>query len=320
MPPSSHDDPHAAVSDGRSSIDNQTELRRSLRTVFRAMLGRDPDVRTLENITASFGSGNSPAVQLVVHVWHSPEFRKNLSVLAPAVAPAFIHGARVQMIESLLPAAARILDLGGANSPLYEMGYPYEFERYVMVDLPSEQRCDQYRDVKNVLPDRAFVHYGDMADLSEFMDESFDLVWSGESIEHISMDSAVRMLSEVQRVLARDGHFCLDTPNRLVTRVQMAAAGGGFIHPEHKHEYAPDELRSLLEHAGFSIERAKGLCAMPTVASCQKFDVADFVRGQAISDDLDNAYIQFFDCVKGSRSPQRPERPPNAAAQSGDRR
>lgn len=298
MPGLKHQRKPSAGSVVGSYVGAHTELRNSLTAVFHAMLGRDPDTTTLNNIDAAFGGAEHPIAELVVHIWHSPEFRKRLSEMAPSITPDFIHGARVRMIEALLPAANNILDLGGANSPLYEMGYRHQFKRYVLVDLPADQRCDQYREIKRVAAERVSIHYGDMADLSAFSDETFDLVWSGQSIEHISIDSAVHMLREVHRVLTPDGHFCLDTPNRLVTRVQMAADGGGFIHPEHKHEYTTGELRHLLESSGFNIVLAKGLCSMPSVTARRVYDPVDFVRGQAICDDLDDAYIQFYSCVK----------------------
>jgi predicted SAM-dependent methyltransferase len=106
------------------------------------------------------------------------------------------------------------------------------------------------------------------------------------------------MLKEAHRILRPGGAFCLDTPNRLLTRLHTAWCGGGFIHPEHKYEYEPDELREELKRAGFVISRSKGICAMPATIAKQTFDYSDFVLGDPLTDNVHEAYIQFFHCCR----------------------
>ena len=83
-----------------------------------------------------------------------------------------------------------------------------------------------------------------------FEDQSFDLVWSSEVIEHVA-DTA-RWLSEVRRVLAPGARLLLTTPNHGRTRV---AVGGieRFSEPlgEHLHLYSKRSLRGLLVDFGF---------------------------------------------------------------------
>jgi SAM-dependent methyltransferase len=209
-----------------------------------------------------------------------------------------IHSARLKLVRHLLPPATQILDLGGANAPLYRMGYLHRFSRLVLVDLPPEERHDMFKEVsleRTEAGGEIVLRYGDMTELANFDDDSFDLVWSGQSIEHVSRLDGEKMCKQAFRVLRRGGSFCLDTPNRLLTRVHT---GGGFIHPDHKHEYLPSELRLMLRRCGFDIKEEFGVCEMPLTCRSGRFNYQDFFIGGALTKNLDHAYIQYFHCVK----------------------
>ena len=87
--------------------------------------------------------------------------------------------------------------------------------------------------------------YHSMVDLSDYPDDSVDLVYSGQSIEHVPTDVADTVLSEVRRVL-RPGRVPRHRhPERRVTRLQQPE----FIDPDHEHEYTDAEMRSN-DHRG----------------------------------------------------------------------
>jgi SAM-dependent methyltransferase len=84
-----------------------------------------------------------------------------------------------------------------------------------------------------------------------FADNSFDLVWSSEVIEHVA-DTA-RWLSEVRRVLAPGGRLLLTTPSH--GRLRVAWHGvEAFSEPlgDHLHLYTRRSLRELLGEFGFA--------------------------------------------------------------------
>jgi predicted SAM-dependent methyltransferase len=212
-----------------------------------------------------------------------------------------IHQARLRLVEKYLPKADVIVDLGGAGSPLYQLGYPYPFRKLTIVDLPADNRDEQYKQI--VLPQEIAdaggeisIKYGSMIDLAGFEDNSVDLVWSGQSIEHISLAEGRAMCRNVLRILRKGGSFCLDTPNRYLTEIHTRPIGGGFINPDHKHEYYTDELKNLLKDSGFRIRTELGLCHMPF--SREEISYADFIFSRSISRDLRNSYIQFYRCIK----------------------
>ncbi|HLG86471.1 MAG TPA: methyltransferase domain-containing protein [Alphaproteobacteria bacterium] len=213
----------------------------------------------------------------------------------------YIHMARCRLVRTLLPPAATICDLGGANSPLHLMGYPYPFERMVMVDLPTEERHEIYgrfeaRPYEG--PGTVEVLYANMVHLDALPANAFDLVWSGQSIEHVDEEDGRQMCAEAFRILKPGGAFCLDTPNGLISSVHAATAGLKLIHPEHKIEYEPARLEKMLWDAGFAVIDRWGICRMPQTATIGVFSYDDFRDGGPISKDVENCYIQYYACRK----------------------
>lgn len=212
-----------------------------------------------------------------------------------------LHAARLSMVKTILPPGKKILDLGGINAPLFRMGYPHEFNEMVLVDLPAEDRHEMYRSIE--FPDAptrgsVSVVYADMTNLKDFDNNSFDFVWSGQSIEHVPIAGARSMVSEAFRVLEDGGVFCLDTPNGAISSLHAATAGVRFIHPEHYHEWTVAELTMLLADQGFCIERSLGLREMPATCATGEFQYSDFALGRPISGAVESSYIQLHICRK----------------------
>src|SRR5690606_23550729 len=121
----------------------------------------------------------------------------------------FLHNTRIKLISSRLPSAKVILDIGGANGSLIEYGYNKPFEKLIITDLPSEQRIESLRDVdlnhKWKEDSKIEVLYTTMSDLGQLKDNSVDLVWVGQVVEHIDESDLLLAFKEIRRVLKRDG-------------------------------------------------------------------------------------------------------------------
>jgi SAM-dependent methyltransferase len=283
-----------------SSIDRDAALERAS-TIYRGLLGREIDEGARQAILAKFDAGTHDDFLLALQVAYSSEFMGKLVERAIDAHLYCVHRARQVMVRRLLPPALQIIDLGGANAPLYRLGYAHPFERLVMVDLPPEARHEMYKNIKVTAPHaggEVVIHYSDMTRLEAFAAASFDLVWSGQSIEHVDLEAGERMCHEAMRVLKPGGWFCLDTPNRGLTKIHTRDWGGAFIHPEHKHEYHAPELRALLERCGFEIVEARGVCEMPVTVATGNFHYPDFILGNPLTDDPEAGYILYFACRK----------------------
>lgn len=101
-----------------------------------------------------------------------------------------------------------------------------------------------------------------------YPDNYFATVLCCEVLEHLAYDP-MHMLAEINRVLREGGHLVLSTPNIVSLRALAAILQGyhpglfsQYLRPDrgasearHHREYAPREVRQLLEDAGFEVVR-----------------------------------------------------------------
>jgi predicted SAM-dependent methyltransferase len=218
-----------------------------------------------------------------------------------------LHESRKMLVRGL-PRARCIVDLGGGaiddpRGALVVMGYPYGFESLTIVEPKAADRHPIYAQVSAetgvIATPRGPVsyHFGSMDDLVGIEDASVDLVFSGETIEHVTVRQAEVMLHEVDRVLKRGGSFCFDTPNRLITRLHV---GREYTNPDHKIEYTPTETLRLISNSGLRIEAVKGVHHMPETAESGQFNIADFwdENNVGVFDDYDACYLTYVHSVK----------------------
>ncbi len=88
-----------------------------------------------------------------------------------------------------------------------------------------------------------------------FKCDSFDVVLSFQVIEHIDPRNVLNYLSEIKRVLNREGVFLVSTPN---SRLRLLPFQKPW-NPEHEREYNDEEFKKLLRHI-FEEVTVYGLC------------------------------------------------------------
>lgn len=267
---------------------------------FRTSLGRGPTPDEERMYGGALTAGRLSPSEFLAELTRSSEYDPR-TPLSPLHA---LHAARVMMVKGL-PPANTIVDLGGGadDTPvgaMVLMGYPYKFDTLTIVEPPQADRHDLY---KNLAPGdpieydtgRGVVQYlyTSMADLSAIPSGSVDLVFSGESIEHVTREDCERVLAETRRVLKPTGRFCFDTPNRAVTRAQVG--DDLFINPDHKHEYTHAEMRGLLLRHGFEVEEQKGITWCPSAAE-GRFDLGEMTAHIGMYDDIENCYLLYYRC------------------------
>jgi SAM-dependent methyltransferase len=241
---------------------------------FNVILNREPDTAGGEEYASKLANGELSRHGVAQALAHSEEFRRQVPLQDVLLS---MHVSRSEFVAGL-PRASRILDLGGthqgmADGALVHMGYPYRFARLVVVDLPVEQRHEIYQKgskgatVQSELGPVEFAFHS-MVDLSPYADASFDLVYSGQSIEHVSESEGAMVMREVFRVLAPGGYFCLDTPNGPVWRLRSAE----LMNDDHKIEYGARQLEAMLAAHGFEVAEAKGLNLMQYGVASGTFD------------------------------------------------
>jgi SAM-dependent methyltransferase len=251
--------------------------KQSVRMAFNVILDREPDPVGGTEYAARLARGELSRHGVAQALAHSEEFRRQVPIEDVLLS---MHVSRSEFVAGL-PRAAHILDLGGthqgmADGAMVHLGYPYRFARLVVVDLPVEERHEIYQKgsqgatVESELGPVQFAFHS-MVDLSAYPDSSFDLVYSGQSIEHVTEVEGDTVLAEVWRVLAPGGWFCLDTPNGPVWRLRSAA----LMNDDHKIEYGAAALQAKLEAHGFTVTEAKGLNLMQRGVAAGVFDEAE---------------------------------------------
>lgn len=280
--------------------------RTFIRMAYEITLGRDPDPAGKENYQRHLAAGTRTRRQMLEEMRSSDEFWFG-SALRYDDAAFGIHRSRCMFVQTFRPAA-RIIDLGGTHQQrddgaLVAMGYPYDFERLVIVDLPSDERhelYDQGGEHSVVHSARGPVEYSfhSMADLSRFEDGSFDVVYSGQTFEHVPPDIGREVLAEAFRVLAPGGVLYLDTPNGVICRMQMEGQEEQFTNPDHDVEYDHHEIVPMIEDAGFDITESWGLLHMPQSAAAGTFQWGEFGAHTGLFADIESSYLLAYACTK----------------------
>ena len=115
--------------------------RQDLVTEVYKLLHKDISPQDAADVVSSF-SFLERDLDLLSVLLLSKEGLDNVSRGAMDTHLYLMHNARLKMVKHLLPAGDVILDLGGANAPLHHMGYPHDYSKIVLIDLPEADGTD----------------------------------------------------------------------------------------------------------------------------------------------------------------------------------
>ena len=221
-----------------------------------------------------------------------------------------LHIARLKLVHECLPPARKIVDLGGASNAdqsegaLLAMGHPHRPCEVLIVDLRPVKRVTGITGAESApvyaSDDGAQVSYlyQSMAQPLPLEGGSADMVFSGESIEHVTETEAALICEEAFRILKPGGHFCLDTPNEALTRLESP---NKYLHPEHRKEYQVPELRAKLERASFTIVQEAEICPMPETLRTHRFDSSELITNCRLSETPEEGYLFYLHAMKADK-------------------
>lgn len=274
------------------------------RLAYRLILNRPIDPGARRHWIELLKTERSRLVPLVNSLFLSEEYHNSV-VSSPQGAILllnYLHRERCNLVKSL-PQGNVIVDLGGAspNIPegsLISMGYKHPFQELIIVDLPPgashEQRrtADMYDTVVTPLG-KIRYHYGSMLSMDEIglAQNSVDLFWMGQSIEHIGEDDLDQLLELIHKYLKHDGFFCFDTPNRRITAIQFP---DNYLHPDHKIEYCFSDLERKLSEAGFEIVETMGIGLAREVIAQNRFLPGFIIENIRINEKPEDSYLFYF--------------------------
>jgi SAM-dependent methyltransferase len=287
-------DPAAFLADLRSAY-AQLPPEAAVRLGYTMLLRREPDPEGRDTVLGHFATGGLDHWTFVDWLRGSGEYA-NLGFTQLGSA---LHSSRCRFIRTL-PRSSRILDLGGTDlgqevGAMVSMGWPYQFDELVIIDLPPQDRheiyvSEEHEHVVGTARGPVRYEYHSMADLSRYETDSFDLVYSGQTFEHVTEEDGDAVLEQVRRVLRPGGCFALDTPNATVCRMQQAE----FIDPDHKIEYTAAELDEKLISAGFEITGRWGLVYGGDPVLKGSFSEAEAARHDGMFADAEHCYLLAY--------------------------
>lgn len=240
--------------------------------------------------------------ELLDSLWNSPEFIMHYKVPFSDM----LHQGRQAWCSSL-EKFDYILDIGGSSPNIamgafIELGYQHRPKEITIFDLPENKqywgkpKFSQDKDYHFEWGTLKYVHgyVEDIYEHEELNDKKFDLVFMGQTIEHIQPDKLATVFKWIREHLKEGGKFIFDTPNRGLTKIQLPDK---YIDEDHKYEYTPDEMEALLQENLFKVVKKTGILAMPNTFSSQKFNPLEVYESQVVNDIPEKSYVFAFECV-----------------------
>jgi SAM-dependent methyltransferase len=206
------------------------------------------DGRVVEN---RFVAGKVPDPEVLRSYYHRVHSGGGYTPAEPFLFE--LHAAMLRRLEPLflrhVPAGGRVLDAGCGRSLFTEIRPDWPFT-VVAADVDTDLIASR----KVEFPGVRWAVAG--ASPLPFRDGAFDALFAGELIEHLP-DPAPAVV-EFRRVVRPGGTLILTTPNRRRLANVVDRSDRPYS-PDHLSELSYDEVRRLLEDAGFDILSATGL-------------------------------------------------------------
>jgi SAM-dependent methyltransferase len=209
--------------------------------------------RVLENRFVAGKVADPDVLKSYYHRVHAHEGHSEYGYTPPEPFLHELHAAMLRELDRLftahIPRGGRVLDAGCGRSLFTEIRPEWPFT-IVAADVDH----DLLRSRQKSFPGVRWAVAG--AHPLPFRDRAFDALFAGELIEHLA-DPRVAV-AEFHRVLRPGGALILTTPNRLRWANHVDGSERPYS-PDHLSELSYDEVRRLLEGAGFKVLYSTGL-------------------------------------------------------------
>jgi hypothetical protein len=273
-----------------------------IRLAYLVLLQREIDPVGLASWRDSLSRGMFNHSSVVDSLLTSEEYQRRFS----AHVNQRLHEARKAWVRTL-PPFTRLLDIGGssrthAEGALIQLGYPHRPRQLDILDLPPEKQnwgTPVYDQTKPSIFEWGTVTYfhgsaEDVTSVTNLQGRTYDGIFMGQAIEHIQPEALPAVLRWMRAHLAPGGRVIVDTPNRILTRIQCPT---WYIHPDHKLEYEPDQLELVFADNGLKVVKKAGMVRLPAIVATGVYDAREFADAQLLHEDPEECYLFAFEAV-----------------------
>jgi ubiquinone/menaquinone biosynthesis C-methylase UbiE len=171
----------------------------------------------------------------------------------------YLARCRCRKANDLIEKSARhgrVLDIGSGSHPFFLLNTDF-FEKYGVDQMVKNA------DVEKFAQEKIFLLQFDINQscVLPFADNYFDAVIMLAVLEHLNQKDLMQLLSEIFRVLKRGGSFIYTSPAPGTDFLLKLMSFFGFVSrveiEEHKRYYSHDDMRALLQKAGFEFRNLK---------------------------------------------------------------
>ncbi len=172
----------------------------------------------------------------------------------------FWHRTQFEEVAKRISPGSRVLDFGcGPGSFLSVLGDVHPNVSAIGVDIVKSQIDFANSHIASKFENGRISFLTINSPSLPFGDNSFDFITCVEVIEHIHPFIALRIFSEIKRVLKPNGRILVVTPNynSMWPLIEMVVEKISPVkyHDQHISKYTPNSLVKFLESAGFQSKR-----------------------------------------------------------------
>jgi hypothetical protein len=167
---------------------------------------------------------------------------------------SMLHALRSKELQLSEPARGTMVSVGCSD-----LGY-FDWIDSSLGRPTTHIGLEFYRAEPEGLPNHVKWIANTAGNMSDVGSDVADLVFAGQTVEHLWWEELAGFFIESARVLREGGRLMFDSPNRRVT------TRSGWNHPEHTVELVHEEAVELCKLAGFDLVRCVGhwLCLDPS--------------------------------------------------------
>lgn len=211
------------------------------------------------------------------------------------------HELRTLQLRRVPKGARRVLSVGAQGR------WYFEWFEHNVGPVDEHIGLEAFEEEPNDLPPYATWIANTADHMVDVPDSTIELVFAGQTTEHLWAEELVGFLVESHRVLVDGGLLVIDSPNRIVTEHLHWSHGG------HTIEISADEMHELLDLAGFDVLDTTGIWSC--VVDGQILQLEDRIDDPAVLvNRIANGRERPDDCFVWWINSRRSPRPPDVAA------